>query len=110
MLKGPVIALAAAALLSGCSTVNQKEHRGCLVTNKEERQVVSGSDGTTSTNFQKLVSTSCGVFEVADSIAGGWQSYDRWASIKVDHAYNFTTGGFRLPWVFPTILNAKEVA
>lgn len=89
--------------------MNQKEHHDCLVTSKDERQVISGSDGNTYTDYQKLISTSCGVFEVSDSIAGGWQSYDRWAVIKEGHRYNIRTGGYRWFGGFPDVLDVKEI-
>jgi len=101
--------LAFVVLSAGCSTMNQKTHRNCTVTNKEQRQHVSGSDGDTHTSYQKLVSTSCGVFAVDDTIAGGWQSYDRWSVIEVGKTYDITTGGYRWWGGFPSVIGIKEV-
>ena len=95
--------------LVGCSMMNHQTHAHCAVTNKEQRQHVSGSDGDTHTSYQKLVTTSCGVFEVDDTIAGGWQSYDRWAVIEVGKTYDITTGGYRWWGGFPSVIGIKEV-
>ncbi|OBG32374.1 hypothetical protein A5671_07530 [Mycolicibacter heraklionensis] len=108
---GIVLAIAmSAGALAGCSMLNHKVHRDCLVTSKDERQQVSGSDGNTYTSYQKLVTTSCGVFEVGDTIAGGWQSYDRWAVITTGHRYDITTGGFRYWGSFPSVIDVQAVS
>lgn len=108
-MKRIAVVLVGLALLTGCSTMNQQTHSNCKVTNKEQRQHVSGSDGNTSTSYQKLVSTTCGVFSADDSIAGGFQSYDRWAVIEVGKTYDITTGGYRWWGTFPVILDLNEV-
>lgn len=100
---GVMSAAVAVAALAGCSTMNQEWHSNCTVTEKE-RLVQEGSSST------KRVSTTCGAFDVSDSIGGGFNSYDTWAKLQIGKSYDIKTGGYRHGWAssFPTVLEVRE--
>lgn len=101
------IALVAAAAtsaitLAGCSTMNREMHSGCRVTHKEI--LYSVSDGTS--HRTKRLSTTCGTFNVGDSLAGGFGSYDTWNQLEEGKVYDIETGGYRFGIFdqFPTVV------
>lgn len=95
-----VAAIATVTLLSGCSSVNHQTHTNCLVTGKD-RLITQGSSG------EKRVITSCGVFEVSDSVSGGFNSYDTYSELVVGHRYDIQTGGYRIGFLsqFPNVIS-----
>ncbi|QDM55959.1 hypothetical protein SEA_TRAX_72 [Gordonia phage Trax] len=98
---------AATSLATGCSFMNEQTHRGCVVQEKKtEYNVTNGS----SERKNRLV-TSCGVFEVGDSLSGGFSSYDTWSKLKEGKSYDIQTGGFRIGVFsqFPTVTGITEV-
>ncbi|AJK27375.1 secreted protein [Mycobacterium phage Kratio] len=100
-----VAAVAVIVLPSACSLVNQQQHTGCTVTAKD--MLYSANDGNMTRT--KRVSTSCGSFDVEDSMAGGFTSWDLWASLEVGKSYDLKTGGYRMGWpasTFPVLLEA----
>lgn len=104
--KIAVAALSVAVLgVTGCAYANQTDYRGCVVEHKE-RLLNQGSSG------EKRVHTTCGVFAVEDSLAGGFNSYDTYAQLTEGKAYDLRTGGYRVGLfsMFPTIIEAVEVA
>lgn len=104
-MKIGIVAIGAAVLLSGCSTMNQAWHTGCVIRAKDV--LYSSTDGNTSRN--KRLSTSCGSFNVSDSLAGGFDSWDTWQRLEVGKTYDIKTGGFRVGILsqFPTVLEIK---
>lgn len=108
MLK-PVLVLAAASIaVTGCtSMLNQQWHSNCTVTSKIT--VTDTTDGT-STRTNRL-GTSCGTFEVGDSVAGGFNSWDTWTALQEGKTYDIKTGGYRFGWAstFPVVLEYNEV-
>lgn len=100
-----VAAIAALALtLPACSSMNQHWHQNCVVDSKERLM----KDGTSST---KRVYTSCGSFVVNDSIAGGFNSQDRYNQLKEGRTYDLQVGDFRNGFMgsFPNIIDVNEV-
>ncbi|AXQ53070.1 hypothetical protein SEA_RANDO14_50 [Mycobacterium phage Rando14] len=99
-----VATVAVITLPSACSLVNQQEHTGCTVTAKDT--LYEANDGNATRT--KRVSTTCGSFDVEDSIAGGFNSWDLWQQLEVGKAYDLKTGGYRfgLTSTFPTLLEA----
>lgn len=91
--------IVAVATLSGCSSMNHQTHTNCLVTAKD-RVITQGSSG------EKRVVTSCGVFEVSDSMSGGFNSYDTYSELVVGRRYDIQTGGYRIGFLsqFPNII------
>ncbi|NKZ90495.1 hypothetical protein GS966_11175 [Rhodococcus hoagii] len=90
--------------LTGCANTNQQTHHDCTVQAKE-RLVSNGSSG------EKRVMTTCGVFAVEDSFAGGFNSYDTWAKLTEGQTFDIRTGGHRVGWLsmFPTVLEVTHV-
>lgn len=79
--------------------VRTTEHTACEVTDKDR---TSNSEGKSSMR----VYTSCGTFEVADSLfIGRWDSADVYADIEVGETYDFTVRGWRVGFLshFPNI-------
>lgn len=101
------VLLAAALPLAGCSYMNQQTHENCLVEAKNTEYNMT--DGNSSRK-NRLV-TSCGVFEVGDSLNGGFSSYTTWSSLKEGKRYDIKTGGYRVGFTssFPTVLEVREV-
>ncbi|AEL19697.1 hypothetical protein SEA_EDUGATOR_47 [Mycobacterium phage Edugator] len=101
-----VAAVAVIALPSACSLVNQQEHTGCTVTAKD--MLYSTNDGNSTRT--KRVSTSCGAFDVEDSMAGGFNSWDLWQRLEVGKVYDLKTGGYRFgpTSTFPVLLEATQ--
>jgi hypothetical protein len=95
----------AAITLSACSTVNQEWHRGCTVTAKDT--LYDSVDGNTTRTYR--LSTSCGPFNVEDSLAGGFNSWDTWQALQVGKVYDIRSGGYRVGFAsaFPTVLEIK---
>lgn len=102
---GVAVAAVAVVGLSGCSSMNQQTYTGCVVQEKE-RLIQDGSSGT------KRVVTSCGVFSVDDSMAGGFNSYDTWTRLVEGKTYTIKTGGYRIGFLssFQTVLEVTEEA
>ncbi|AXQ51891.1 secreted protein [Gordonia phage Catfish] len=100
------LAIGAAALagLTGCSNMNEQQHTGCQVLDKE-RLMTNGSSG------EKRVVTSCGVFAVEDSFAGGFNSYDRWNVLEIGKTFDIRTGGYRVGFfsMFPTVIEVESI-
>ncbi|ASR85655.1 hypothetical protein SEA_AMGINE_54 [Mycobacterium phage Amgine] len=98
----------AAAVLSGCSSLNQEWHNGCKVTGKDT--LYSSTDGNTSREYR--LSTSCGPFVVEDTLAGGFNSWDTWQALEVGKTYDIRSGGFRVGFLssFPSVLEVKPAA
>ncbi|QAU06530.1 hypothetical protein SEA_WILLIAMBOONE_9 [Gordonia phage WilliamBoone] len=110
-MKKNVIALALAgaagvAALTGCSTMNQEWHRGCVVEDKDT--LYSSKQGDSKREYR--LSTSCGTFTVGDSISGGFNSWDTWSFLKEGRTYDLQTGGYRIGVFsqFPTVISAEE--
>jgi hypothetical protein len=104
--------IAAAAILttlSGCAFQNQQWHADCTVQAKDVLQKVEGNKDGTSTSFERRLSTSCGVFNVSDSLAGNFSSYDTWNHLEVGKTYDIRTGGYRVGVfsMFPTVLEVR---
>lgn len=103
-MKRAIAAAAVAAMLTtGCSLMNHKAHTDCRVIAKEMLYNTHGTDGNTHTTRTKRLSTTCGVFDVRDSLAAGWQSYDIWSQLEVGHVYDIETGSFRSPFSLPVV-------
>ncbi|WNM68993.1 hypothetical protein SEA_TRIBLETROUBLE_52 [Mycobacterium Phage TribleTrouble] len=106
-------ALAAVAAVTvaaaGCSMTNQQWHNDCRVVGKDIFTDVSGSNGNTSTTRTKRLTTTCGSFNVEDTLAGGFNSWDTWQSLTVGKTYDIRTGGIRLgvASMFPTVLEIR---
>lgn len=101
---------AVAVALASCSTANQEWHNNCRVTDKDILSSVSSDGkGNVSTSRTKRLSTSCGPFDVSDSMVGGFKSWDTWQALEVGKAYDIRTGGYRAGWLdqFPTVLEIK---
>lgn len=81
-----------ATLAAGCSSMNHENHADCLVTHKEI--LYQTTDGNS--KRIKRLSTSCGTFNVSDSLAGGFNSYDTWEGLQEGKRYDIETGGFRI--------------
>ncbi len=98
-------AVVAAVALSGCSAMNTTQHEDCVVLSKE-RLLQDGTSG------EKRVNTSCGTFEVGDSIVGGFNSYDTWTQLAEGQTWDFVTGGFRIGILstFPVVTGAERVS
>ncbi|BCP29572.1 hypothetical protein [Mycobacterium intracellulare] len=90
-----VAAMGAVAAV-GCSSMNHQMHANCRVTGKDQLYITSGDKNGTRTSRTKRVSTTCGAFNVEDSISGGFNSYDNWALLEVGKTYDIETGGFRV--------------
>lgn len=98
------IAAALAASLSGCGIRYDGETTNCTV---EDKYVQVGSKSS-----QKMIATSCGVFQVEDEISqGNWNSADIYAGIEVGKTYDFDTYGWRNGFfsAFPNVSSAVEV-
>ncbi|OHU71356.1 hypothetical protein BKG86_17025 [Mycobacteroides chelonae] len=96
---------ALAVALTSCSTVNQEWHNACTVQSKDV--LYSHVNGTSSREYR--LGTSCGAFNVEDSIAGGFNSWDTWDALVVGKVYDIHTGGYRIGFVgaFPTVIEIK---
>ncbi|MGY1896166.1 hypothetical protein [Nocardia gipuzkoensis] len=92
----------AAVVLSGCASMNQETHSNCLVTHREQL-IREGSSA------ERRVSTSCGVFEVADNFSGGFNSYDLYARLVPGQRFDIETGGYRVGALsmFPVVLKVR---
>lgn len=102
---------AIAVALTSCSLANQEWHNDCRVTGKDILSSVSSdSKGNVSTSRTKRLSTSCGAFNVGDSIAGGFNSWDTWQALEVGKVYDIRSGGFRAGWAdqFPMVLEIRS--
>lgn len=91
-----VLALVGFGVYGGLRTT---EHSACEVTDKDR---TSNSEGKSSMR----VYTTCGTFEVADSVfVGRWDSADVYGDIEIGQTYDFTVRGFRIPIAstFPNI-------
>ncbi|KLO31604.1 hypothetical protein ABW16_01895 [Mycolicibacter heraklionensis] len=104
-IKIAAAALALGVALTGCSTLNRQEHHACLVTDKTV--LYTTVDGNSSRT--KRLDTSCGSFNVTDSIGAGWQSWDIWQQLHVGQTYDITTGGYRFAGMFPTVVRVHRV-
>ncbi|WVX89668.1 hypothetical protein SEA_FEYRE_49 [Mycobacterium phage Feyre] len=95
-------AIGIVTLPAACSLQNQQEHTGCTVTAKDT--LYSANDGNSTRTLR--VSTSCGAFDVEDSLAGGFNSWDLWQQLEVGKVYDMKTGGYRVGIVssFPTLI------
>ncbi|WP_301119867.1 hypothetical protein [Mycolicibacterium fortuitum] len=110
-LAAAIVAAATAATVTSCANINQTWHNSYVVSAKDVfNNVSSDNDGRTKTTREYRLTTSCGTFEVADSIAGGYNSWDKWQSLQVGHVYDIKTGGFRNGWfsMFPTVLEVRS--
>lgn len=106
MKKIIALTIATAALLTGCSTMNQEWHRNCKVQAKDT--LYDTTDGNSTRTYR--LGTSCGSFNVEDSISGGFNSYDTWNAIEEGKTYDIRSGGYRLGFLseFPSVLEIKE--
>ncbi|ASD50734.1 hypothetical protein SEA_KASHFLOW_104 [Mycobacterium phage KashFlow] len=93
--------------LSACSTMNHETHTGCTVKAKD---IILDGDGGGGITKTKRLSTTCGSFDVEDNIAGGFNSWDIWASLEVGKTYTIESGGYRVGFfsMFPNVLKATE--
>lgn len=101
-----VLAVGTLALPGCAASLNHQAHTNCKVLKKETFQHVSGDNGSTSTSFERRLDTTCGAFNVGDSIAGGFSSYDTWNRVEEGKTYDIETGGFRMGMFdsFPTVV------
>lgn len=82
------------------------QHFTCTV---EDKDRTSNSKGVSD---MRIYTTDCGNLTVADAMfRSNYHSSDTFAAIKPGHRYEFTTIGFRIPFMseFPNIVEAKEV-
>ncbi|AGK87757.1 secreted protein [Mycobacterium phage Phrux] len=96
-------ALAAAALLTpSCSLMSHQVYTDCTVQAKDTLLDGNGDGGVTRT---KRVTTTCGAFDVEDSLAGGFNSWDLWTALEVGKTYDIETGGPRVGFfsMFPYV-------
>lgn len=94
-----VVIILAIAGLGVYGSVRTTEHTGCEVTDKDR---TTNSEGKS----DMRVYTTCGTFEVSDSLfIGRWDSADVYADIVVGETYDFTVRGYRIPIAstFPNI-------
>lgn len=106
--KVAAVAAIGAAVLTGCSWQNKTEYTDCVINAKD--MLYSGSQGDTTRT--KRLTTSCGSFDVEDSIAGGFNSWDTWQALEVGKAYDIRSGGYRVGFfsMFPVVLEIKPAA
>ncbi|AOE44574.1 hypothetical protein SEA_JUMBO_66 [Gordonia phage Jumbo] len=83
--------------------MNQTWHSDCTVQNKDI--LYSSTEGNTSRTYR--LTTSCGTFDVEDSFAGGFNSWDRWSQLKENETYDIKTGGYRIGVLslFPVVID-----
>lgn len=98
---------AAMFVFGACSNANQQWHRDCLAQAKDV--LYTSVDGTSSRT--KRLTTSCGAFNVSDSLAGGFDSWDTWQRVEIGQRYDLRTGGYRIGFFdeFPVVLEAKSI-
>lgn len=100
-----VVIVLALLVWYGVSYYTEDVHTGCVVTDKD-RARSSESGGSDARVYTK----NCGVFHVSDAmLKGHFNSADTYSSIKVGHTYDFTTIGFRVPFLsmFPNIIEVN---
>ncbi|QFG08904.1 hypothetical protein PBI_MALAGASYROSE_56 [Mycobacterium phage MalagasyRose] len=106
LIKAAVVAVAATAALTtaGCSTMNRQDYSACTVIAKD---MLLGSNSDGGVTRTKRLTTSCGSFDVGDSLTGGFNSWDTWAKLEVGKSYDLSTGGYRIGFfdAFPTVLS-----
>jgi hypothetical protein len=106
MLKiiGAAGVLALALLCCGGYYFGSEDTATCTVEDKDRSSSQSGS--------VYRVYTDCGVFEVEDAmLRGNFASADLYAELDTGGTYEFTTIGWRLPFLsmFPNIIDAVAV-
>lgn len=94
-----VVAAGVGVTMTRCTSLNQEVHANCLVLSRD-RLIQDGTSG------EKRVTTSCGIFTVADNLTSGFNSYDTYMSLEPGRRYDIRTGGYRLgAWSsFPTVI------
>lgn len=98
----------AASALSGCAAMNQQWHGNCEVQAKDV--LYRSTDGNSYRT--KRVTTTCGSFDVEDSLtAGVFSSWDLWEQLEVGHVYDIKSGGYRAGALnmFPRVLDVQKV-
>lgn len=83
-------------------------HENCHVTDKDR---TSGS-GDQPSNM-RVYTDNCGVFEVKDSwLSWTFSSADTYNEVTVDQTYDFTTRGYRIPFLsgFPNIVEVETAS
>lgn len=109
LLMCAVIALIVAALVLGLpiytfACYHHVRHLTCHVTGKDR---TSGSGGS-----MRVYTSDCGNLEVQDAtFRKNFHSSDTYAAIHTGHTYEFTTTGYRIPFLseFPNIVEQHEV-
>lgn len=92
----------AAAALTGCSTMNQKDQT-CTVESKDR----STSDGV---SVYRVYTEQCGVLGIEDALfQGNFNSADVYSKIEEGKTYQFKTAGWRNGplSLFPNIIEVK---
>ena len=77
----------------------------CVVVDKDRTSKPKGGSD------MRIYTDNCGNFKVDDSwLSGTFHASDTYRDIKVGATYNFTTRGFRVPFLsaFPNIVEAVE--
>uniref|UniRef100_A0AAU8GRH2 Lipoprotein n=1 Tax=Mycobacterium phage Pharb TaxID=3136626 RepID=A0AAU8GRH2_9VIRU len=107
--KGLAAMAVVGVAVAGCSMSNQEWHNDCRVNGKDILTEVHGSNGDTHTTRTMRLSTSCGSFNVEDSLAAGFNSWDTWQALAVGKSYDIRTGGYRVGFLsqFPTVLEIR---
>ncbi|XAO35526.1 membrane protein [Gordonia phage Morgana] len=92
--------------ITGCSTMNQQWHRNCTI---EAKDTLYGSNSEGGTTREYRLTTSCGTFTVGDTLAGGFSSWDTWASLEEGERYDLETGGYRIGLFsqFPSVISVE---
>jgi hypothetical protein len=77
----------------------------CTVEEKDRAKNSSGSSD------MRLYTEECGVLQVGDAaLRGHFDSADDYAAINVGETYEFTTVGWRVPFLsmFPTVIEVRD--
>lgn len=89
--------------------ITKNSHRETMQCKVEDKDRTRNSDGGSD---MRVYTEECGVLQVKDSMfAGQFDSSDVYSQIKPGKTYEFTTTGWRVPFLsmFPNIVEVEEV-
>jgi len=100
-----VILAVIAAICCGAYSWGSENTMTCSVEEKDRTKDSSGSSD------MRLYTEECGILQVGDSWArGNFNSADDYAAIETGETYEFTTIGWRIPFLsmFPTVIEFRD--
>lgn len=99
-----LVSLIGGVTFSIMSFFQMQSHSACTVSDKDRTRDADGNSDV------RIYTDNCGVFNINDSFFdGNFNSADLYSQVKVGETYDFTTRGFRIPFlsVFPNIIEVN---